>query len=99
MDGKKVRGTNYNMNVSAVAWCSIPEDRDDIAVWLGKAMEVMVEILPEIGCKEPSASMEEAEDFETLNVPLFVANAHLNTSLWSALTTPANHEFGLLISS
>ena len=98
-DGTKTRGTNYNMSISTVAWCDNPEDRDDIATWLGTAMEVLVAILPEIGCIEPSASLEEAEDFGTLDVPVFMATARLNTSRWSALVTPKSREYGLLVSS
>jgi len=95
----RIRGTNYNMNASAVAWCDVPEERDKIAVWMGEAMEVLVEVLPEIGCLEPSASLEESEDFQTLGVPVFLATGRLNTSRWSSLTTAAPREYGLLISS
>jgi hypothetical protein len=97
-DRTRVHGTNYNMNISAIAWCSYPEDRDDIAEWLGSAMEVLTEILPEIGCLEPSASLDESEDFETLKIPLFLATGRINTSRWSALKAPAPCEYGLIFS-
>ena len=98
-DGTKARGANYNLNASITAWCETPEDRDDIAVWLGSAMEVLIETLPHLGCLEPSANLEEAEDFQTLGVPVFLATARLHTSRWSVLVTPKSREYGLLISS
>jgi hypothetical protein len=96
---KRVRGVNYNISISIVAWCNIPEDRDDIALWLGSAQEILVELLQEFGFLDPSANLSESEDFETLKVPLFLATGRVNTSRWSALTTAAPREYGQLISS
>ena len=91
-----LRGTNYNLNLSVVAWAETPEDRDDMAVWLGNALECLIQTLPGIGCSEPSANLEESEDFQTLDVPVFLVTAHLNTSRWSLMATPNPPEYGLL---
>lgn len=95
-DGTIIRGTLYNLSFSVVAWTNTPEERDDLAAWMGQAMEVLVEILPAVECMEPSASIEESEDFQTLDVPTFLVTARLNTSRWSRLAAPPISEFGHL---
>ena len=95
-DGSILRGTLYNLSISIVGWGPTPEDRDDLAVWLGQSLEVLVELLPGVGCSEPSISLEESEDFQTLDVPAFLVTARLNTSRWSVLPSAALSESGLL---
>lgn len=77
------RGRCYGITLSAILWAGTPEDRDQIAPWMGGALEILTDIARVLGLQEPTFTLEESEDFETLKVPLFIVTARISGSAWS----------------
>jgi hypothetical protein len=86
----------FNVTVDLVSWSDQPEERDVIAEWLGGALMVLVETLPFFGASEPTFSINESEDFESLKTPAFLVTGSLNFSVWSDLTSPVLNSYGHL---
>jgi hypothetical protein len=86
----------FNATVDIIAWTDQPEERDVIAEWLGGALMVLVETLPFFGAAEPTFTINESEDFESLKTPAFLVTGTLNFSVWSDLTSPVPTSYGHL---
>lgn len=91
---RKARG--YNLNVDLISWTDNPEERDVIAPWLGSALTALVDTLPFFGAHEPTFSVNESEDFETLKVPAFLVTGSLNFTAFSDLSYPVPTSYGHL---
>lgn len=91
---RKMRG--YNVNIDLISWTGNPEEREDIAPWLGNACSVLADTLPFFGAHEPTFSVNESEDFDTLKVPAFLVTGSLNFTAWSELSYPVPTSYGHL---
>ena len=91
---RKARG--YNVNVDIISWTDQPEEREIIAPWLGSALTVLADTLPYFGAHEPTFSVNESEDFETLKVPAFLVTGSLNFTAFSDLSYPVPTSYGHL---
>ena len=91
---RKVRA--YNVNVDIISWTDTPEEREIIAPWLGNACMAAVDTLPFFGAHEPTFSVNESEDFETLQLPAFLVTGSINFTALSNLTFPVPTCFGHL---
>lgn len=92
------RGRQYSTSLTVEAWCISPEDRDDLARWMGGAMEVLMDACRPAGWEEPSCSLDESEipggASPIDGVPLFQATARLNLGAWSSLAYPLPTFYG-----
>lgn len=91
---RKVRG--YNITVDIISWTDNPEERDVIAPWLGGALSALVDTLPYFGAHEPTFSINESEDFDSLKVPVFLVTGSVNFTAFSDLTYPVPTSYGHL---
>lgn len=95
--GKRQVGSAYNVTFSVVCWCATPEDRRAITPWLAGALEALRHcalVHPDL--YEPSFTLSESEDFQTLGVPAFLATARFSTTVWSSLLIPETPPIGLV---
>lgn len=92
----RLNGRLYSLSISLLAWCATPEERSVLGLWLARALHVLVDVSPFAGLMEPTWSMEEAEDFETLQVPIFLVRGSLHATVQSALTQPVRTGYGHL---
>lgn len=91
---RKARG--YNITADIISWTDNPEERDVIAPWLGGALMALVDTLPFFGAHEPTVSVNESEDFESLKVPAFLVTGSLNFTAFSDLSFPVPTSYGHL---
>lgn len=89
---RKVRG--YNVTVDMIAWTDQPEEREEIAPWLGSTCLAVIETLPFFGAHEPTFTLNESEDFETLKVPIFLVTGTINFTAFSDLSYPVPTCYG-----
>ena len=77
-------------------WCLEPEERDELAPWLLRAMQALVHLAPYNNLSEPTYSISESEDFSgsKLERALFVTSCQLSGTMWSSLTVPVHNPVG-----
>ncbi len=76
-------GRVFGLSLSLVGWASNPEDRSLITPWLVSALTPLVDVCAFVGMSEPSFSVSESEDFETIGVPAFISTATWNCQIES----------------
>jgi len=83
----------YGLTLSITGWCGTPEERSLLGRWMGTALEVVLDAAAAIGWPDPSPSLRETEDFETLPVPAFLVNAGLTVTVQATLnaTLPSSY--------
>lgn len=96
LGGVQEEGRLYALNASLVGWCLAPEERDRLTRWLIEAMEVLLDAARHTEFLEPACSFEESEDFNTLEVPLFLVTARFSASALAVLRSPIATEWGHL---
>lgn len=93
--GKTVtQGRGYNVTVDMVAWTDQPEEREILAPWLGGVCLSLMETMPYFGAHDPTFTINESEDFETLKVPIFLVTGTINFSAFSKLSFPMPTNYG-----
>jgi hypothetical protein len=90
----KTRG--YSISVDVIIWSDQPEERDILASWLADALLVVEDTIAYFGAQEPSSSVSEGEDFETLKAPIFLVTGSVNFTAWSSLSFPVPTSYGHL---
>lgn len=90
----KEKGRILAMTVSIVGWSATPEDRSRLGVWLGGAVGLLADMGRYAGLIEPSWSMEESEDFDTLQIPAFLVSARINAQVRVNLSTTVRSGVG-----
>lgn len=88
------KGRLWQASISLVGWCSTPEDRSSLARWLGGAMELLCSMGGFEGWVNPSFTLSETEDFETLGIPAFLITASLTVTLESNLQSLVTTGYG-----
>ncbi|MBI3131492.1 MAG: hypothetical protein HYZ13_09215 [Acidobacteria bacterium] len=96
LGGTQELGRLYAMNASLVGWCLAPEERDRLTRWLVEAMEVILDAARFTEFLEPACSFEESEDFNTLEVPVFLVTARFSASALAVFRSPVLSESGHL---
>jgi hypothetical protein len=76
-------GRVFSLGLSLVGWASTPEDRSLITPWLVEALTPLLDVAAYAGMSEPSFSVSESEDFETVGVPAFISTASWNCQIES----------------
>lgn len=89
-------GRVYSASFSLVGWTDKPEDRSRVGQWLVEALEILLDLAPHAGISEPSFTLEESEDFESVGVPAFIVNARFTCLLESRRTVPVRSGFGVI---
>jgi len=89
-------GRIYSATLSLVGWTDKPEDRSRVGQWVAEAMDILLDLAPHAGMSEPSFTIEESEDFETVGVPAFLVNSRFTCQLESRRSIPVRSGFGFI---
>jgi hypothetical protein len=89
------KGARYGLTYSITCWCATPEERRAITPWLAGAMEALrlcAKFHPDI--YDPSISLSESEDFQTLEIPAFLVTGRFSTTGFSCLVVTDSTTYG-----
>lgn len=94
----EILGRHKSIRASLIGWCQTPEDRDDLVVWLGTAIQVLAHQAAFYGIENPSYGISESEDMEgALGVPVFIAQANFAGTRWASIEVPLHNGVGALM--
>lgn len=95
IDGtSRTEGRIFMATLSIVGWTEKPEDRSRVGQWLMEALSIVLDVASHAGLSEPSFTLNESEDFETLGIPAFLVNASLTCQLESRRSLPTRSGYG-----
>lgn len=92
--GTRDEGRVYSVSISLVGWCDQPEDRSLVGQWLIQSLTPILDVAAYAGMSEPSFTVEESEDFETIGVPAFLSTARFTCLVESRWNRPVRSGYG-----
>ncbi len=94
----RISGRHKRVRISLVGWAQTPEDRDDLTVWLGSALQIVCHQATFYGLEEPTFGVTESEDMEGAGtgVPIYIVVGTLSASRWSSMEIPLINGVGPL---